>query len=211
VAAPGHRPELHNDLERWIEAARGGSVEALGRLLEACRQYLLLVANRELAVDLQAKGGASDLVQETFLEAQRDFGLFQGHTEAELLAWLRQVLLHNLANFARQYRGTDKRQIDREVSLDQSDPQGGPPRDVAADTPSPSGWAVRNEQAEAVERALERLPEDYLQVILLRHREQRSFEEIGHLMNRSAEATRKLWSRAIEQLQRELTPPHEHS
>src|SRR5437899_2062269 len=91
---------------RWLPAARTGSTEALGQLLEACRGYLLLIAQRELAPDLQAKGGASDLVQETFLKAQRHFAGFQGDSEGELKAWLRQLLLNNLADFTRLYRAT---------------------------------------------------------------------------------------------------------
>src|SRR5262245_5783304 len=109
-----------------LAAARAGSHEALGEALEACRRYLLLVAQRELAPELQAKGGASDLVQQTFLEAQRDFPRFAGTTEAELLAWLRCILLHNLGKFSRQYRGTQKRGLEREVTLDGDSAAGGP-------------------------------------------------------------------------------------
>src|SRR5438445_4152014 len=61
---------LPEDFDRWLSAARDGSRDALGRVLEACRRYLLFVARHELNEDLQAKGGASDLVQETFLEGQ---------------------------------------------------------------------------------------------------------------------------------------------
>src|SRR5436190_23322173 len=100
---------------QWLPAARAGSTEALGQLLEACRGYLLLIAQQELDPNLRAKGGASDLVQETFLKAQRHFGRFQGDSEVELLAWLRRLLLNNLANFARQYRDTNKRRLGREV------------------------------------------------------------------------------------------------
>ena len=106
---------------RWLPEARAGSPEALGRLLEACRRYLLLVAERELDPALRPKGGASDLVQETFLEAQRDFAGFRGRSQPELRAWLRQILRNNLANFHRRFRDADKRRLDREVSLDRSD------------------------------------------------------------------------------------------
>src|SRR5262249_21485567 len=92
------------DAAQWLPAARQGSREALGRLLEACRDYLLLVANKELDPQLQPKGGASDLVQQTFLEAQRDFARFAGNSEEELLAWLRRLLLNNLGDFTRRYR-----------------------------------------------------------------------------------------------------------
>src|SRR5260370_36810440 len=89
-----------------LEAARSGSPEALGQALEACRGYLLMVARGELDPDLRAKEGPSDLVQETFLEAKRDFVQFQGAIGAELLACLRRVLLNNVANFTRRYPTT---------------------------------------------------------------------------------------------------------
>ncbi|HKB02640.1 MAG TPA: sigma-70 family RNA polymerase sigma factor [Gemmataceae bacterium] len=197
-------PRSSPDAAQWLSAARGGSREALGRLLEACRDYLLLVANQELDVDLRAKGGASDLVQQTFLEAQRDFGAFQGASEEELLAWLRRLLVHNLADFARRYRGTGKRRAEREVALEGDSAAAGPAAGLAADTPSPSGRAVAREEDEGLERALARLPEDYRTVIVLRYREERSFEEIGQLIDRSPNAARKLWLRAVERLRAEL-------
>src|SRR2546423_1075372 len=102
---------------RYLAAARAGSNEALGQALEVCRAYLLRIANDGLDAALRAKGGASDLVQETFLEAQRDFPRFNGTSDAEWKAWLRQLLVHNAANFARRYRGTGKRRADRAVPL----------------------------------------------------------------------------------------------
>jgi RNA polymerase sigma-70 factor (ECF subfamily) len=185
-----------------IVAARAGSSEALGQLLETCRRYLLIVADRHLDPQLRPKAGASDLVQQTFMEAQRDFARFQGTTEAELLAWLSQLLQNNVANFARGLRGTHKRDILREVALPGSDStaaHSGP----AAQMPSPSAQAMEHEQAEALERALARLPADYRQVLALRFQEQRSFEEIGRLLQRSPDAARKLWARAIERLRQE--------
>jgi RNA polymerase sigma-70 factor (ECF subfamily) len=192
---------------QWLPAARAGSSTALGQALEACRAYLLTVANRQLDAELQAKGGPSDLVQETFLEAQRDFARFHGDSGAELLAWLRQLLLHNLANFKRRYRGTGKRQVGREVVLQSDTPSGDLGGGVAADTPTPSKQAAAEEQAQAVERALQRLPDNYRQVILWRYREGRSFAEIAQLMGSSENAVRKLWFRGIERLQREMDEP----
>jgi len=193
-----------NDVARWLPAARAGSREALGQAFEAYRAYLLLIANRQIDPELRAKGGASDLVQETFLEAQRDFARFGGNSPAELQAWLRQLLLHNLANFARRYRETNKRQVAREVALPEETPSGEQGPGLPADTPSPSGQAIAHEQAAAVERALKQLPEDYREVITLRYQEGRSFEEIAHRLQRSENAARKLWFRAIEHLQQAL-------
>ena len=190
------------DVVRHLAAARAGSRDALGRALEICRKYLLLVAEKELDPDIRAKGGASDLVQETFLEAQRDFGKFRGATEAELLGWLRQMLVNNIANFTRRYRGTGKRDMAREAALPPGDPSGDP-FPLTSPERTPSSQAIEREQAESLHRALERLPEDYRRVIVLRHLEHRSFQEIGQLMERSAQAARKLWLRAMAQLRDE--------
>lgn len=194
-----------DSMAECIEAARNGSPEALGRLMEICRQYLLLVANQEINAELRPKGGASDLVQETFLEAQRDFAGFRGGNERELMSWLRQILLHNVANFSRQYRQTEKRQLSREISLG-GDESGARfvHRNYPAKALSPVASAVQSEERLILERALSRLPTHYAQVIEMRHQEGRSFEEIGVALNRSADAVRKLWSRAIELLQDEL-------
>jgi RNA polymerase sigma-70 factor, ECF subfamily len=199
--------EPHGDASRYLPAARAGSNEALGQALEGCRGYLLHVAERELDPALRAKGGASDLVQQTFLEAQRDFAHFHGDTEAELLAWLKHLLRHNLGKFARAYRDTQKRGVGRETPLEADGSSAERGGGLAADTPTPSGLAMQRERDEALERALERLPEDYRRVITLRYREERSFEEIGQLMQRSADAARKLWARAVERLQDELEAP----
>jgi RNA polymerase sigma-70 factor (ECF subfamily) len=180
-----------------IATAHHGSKEALGQLLEGYRQYLLLVAQRHLDPDLQGKVGASDVVQDTFLEAYRDFGRFQGETEGEVMAWLRRLLLNNLANLSRQYRQTGKRQLGREVSLGDRAEKSSQLVDAAH---PPDAQAIAWEEDQELQQALERLPEHYRQVIRWRHQEQRSFEEIGQALGRTAEAARKLWARAVEQL-----------
>jgi RNA polymerase sigma-70 factor (ECF subfamily) len=189
------------DVGRWLEKARGGCNDALGQALEACRVYLLLIAGEELDPELRGKGDASDLVQETFLEAQRDFARFQGATPKEWRAWLRRLLLNNVADFGRRYRATTKRDAALELSLDDS---GGPVRDLAAADTTASGHAIAREESEALHAALARLPEDYRRVILLRYQEQLSFEEIGSQLGRTPNAARMLWLRAVDRLRQEI-------
>ena len=179
----------------WIAAARDGSSDALGQLLETCRQYLLLVANQELNPNIQAKVGASDVVQETFMKAQRHFDCFTGGTEAELLAWLRRILLNNLANMTRHYQQTAKRSARTEVTLPAAMLRG---NEMPVD--SPSRQAIAREEDGELQRALQELPEHYRQIIVWRNWENRSFTEIGRDLGRTQQAARKLWARAIEQL-----------
>ena len=161
------------------------------------------MAEKELGADLRAKAGASDLVQETFLEAQRDFARFQGGSRGEFRFWLLRILMHNVRAFTRLYRDTDKRCIAREVGLGVTSGNAGPIYDVAASTASPSAKVVAREHSLAVKAALEKLPEDYRRVIRLRYEEKLSFEQIGREMARSPEAARKVWARAMDCLRDE--------
>ena len=190
----------------WFDKAHRGSPEALGHVLELCRRYLLQIANSELDSHLQAKLGASDVVQETFLEAQRIFDRFDGNSPDELRAWLRAILLNKLADQDRHYRGTAKRNLGKEVGIGSSDVGSSDvgPADPAASTPSPSNLLMQEERAVALTAALERLPAHYRQVIVWRQIEDLSFEEMAGRLDRSVDAVRKLWWRAIQQLQEEL-------
>lgn len=187
----------------WLPAARAGSLEALGQLLEACRGYLILIAQRELGAELQAKGGASDLVQETLLEALQGFDRFRGETGDDLRQWLRRLLLNNLIDFTRQYRATEKRELGREAILAHgtSSADAVP---VQANLPSPSDVLMAREEAEAMWQAVGRLPEDYRRAIVWRFREGRSFDDIGAALGLTANAARKLVMRAVERVQLEL-------
>lgn len=168
----------------------------LGQHLEAERRYLLSIANSELAGDLQAKGGASDIVQEVFLEAARDIHGFAGKGPLEFRGWLKQILLHNLSNFRRLYRDRKKRSVDREVAVDVCTLS-----QISGPDPSPSRILMRAELEGAIKGVRDSLPEDYRKVIELRSIQRLPFDEVAERMNRSIGATRKLWCRAVETLE----------
>jgi RNA polymerase sigma-70 factor (ECF subfamily) len=201
-----------NDSSNWSNAASSfqspagvpcASANEVGELIEGCRQYLLVIAEAELGNDLRVKAGASDLVQETFLEAQRAFDQFHGDSRDELLAWLRQILLHRLAKLGRCYRRTQKRELSRECQpLESSQALLNYLYDSEATTPS--GHAAKTEQSAIVQQALDRLSPDYRTVVLLRHRDHLKFSEIAARLDRSADAVRMLWCRAINRLAQEL-------
>jgi RNA polymerase sigma-70 factor (ECF subfamily) len=200
VTAPASQPQFSREFVRWLAAARSGSAEAIGRLLEGCRQYLLLVANEELPSDLRPKIAASDLVQDTFLKAHEHFAQFRGGTPDQLFAWLRRILLNDLANCNRDYFQTGKRQLSREVPLADT-PPANLQNALASEADSPRAQLLAQEKADALDRALEKLSKDYRDAILWRSRDGLPFEEIGRRLDRSERAARKLWVRAIERLQ----------
>jgi RNA polymerase sigma-70 factor (subfamily 1) len=191
------------ELEAWIEAARQGDREALGRALSSVRDYLLFVANDGLQPALQAKATASDLVQDTFLQAQRCVQQFRGRTASEWRHWLRSILISNIAQDRRRL-ATAKRQVQREETV----PEQMPLEDAQhVDTPS-RNLALRELETALVE-GLNRIPDHCREVIIWHHREQLSFEEIGRRYGISAEAARKRWKRALGRLRKELGPSHD--
>jgi RNA polymerase sigma-70 factor (ECF subfamily) len=192
------------DLEQDLRAARGGSRDAIGQLLEAYRPYLLDVAQRELAEELRAKVGVSDLLQETYLEAYQAFPAFRGRTDAELRAWLQRILVNNATNLSHRFRSTAKRRLDLEHSLDGGPRGPGLAAELSAGDGTPGSQAIAHEEDRILEEALARLPEDYRRVILLHHRESLDFAEVSRRLGRSEAATRKLWARAVERWRLEV-------
>ena len=161
------------------------------------------MANQELAVEVRAKVGPSDVVQETMLLAQENFDQFAGQTDAELFGWLRRIMLNQLADEKKKYR-RQKRDVAREMPMHGDSRTGVPPMDFPGDFVTPGTRAIAEEQTETVMRALQRLPDDSRQAIVLRSLERLSFAEVGKQLGRSEDAARKLWSRAVERLQQEL-------
>jgi len=179
---------------------------ALGPRLESYRGYLTVLARLQIGRRLQGKVDPADVVQETFLHAVRDFPHFRGSSDQEFASWLRQILAARLADLLRRYCGTQSRDVRLEqalqVELDQSSQlldQG-----LAAPLSSPSQQAVRHEQATWLAQALERLPEDYREVLVLHHLEACGFPEVARRMGRSVEAVKKLWARALARLRQSV-------
>jgi RNA polymerase sigma-70 factor (ECF subfamily) len=187
-----------------LSAARGGDAGALGQLLNAYRPFLLAMATAQFDSDLKAKAGPSDVVQETFVDAQRDFPNFKSGTEAQFRIWLYTLLMNNLADLRKRYLRTAKRQVRRERPLNASDSKRLLHSLADADGRSPSNAAISREEHARINAALERLTPAYRQIIILRSKERRSFAHIAALIGKSPDAARMLWQRAIARLRREL-------
>jgi RNA polymerase sigma-70 factor (ECF subfamily) len=190
-----------SQIAKWLADARDGSDEALGHLLEAFRPFLLGLARQRVRADLKHRLGFSDVVQDTYEDALKAFPRFDGESEDDLRKWLRRILVTNVAqSYAQAHR--QKRDIGSEVPILKL------PGVEAVDGPGPASegagsGARARAQDEALQQALSQLGEDYREIIQLHHYERLTFAEAGERLGRSEDATRKLWSRAIDAL-REL-------
>jgi RNA polymerase sigma-70 factor (ECF subfamily) len=201
-----HRPVDSNTL---VDRAKAGDQQAVSDLLGLYRNYMLLLARVHIDSNLQAKADPSDLVQETFLMAARDFPQFRGETEAEFVAWLRQILANTGAAMIRRYKGTRSRELGREQQferqLDQSSMVLG--RLIAGPDSSPSRIAARREAAVVLADALTRLPDDYREVLVLFHLEGLSLGDVANRMGRTVSSVRGLRTRAALKLRTLLKEP----
>lgn len=195
--------ESKSGLQAYLELARNGDEAAKDRLFAACRSYVALLAQTSVEKRLQAKMDASDLVQQTFLDAHRDFQTFSGQTGQEWLAWLRKILAHNAGDAFRHF-GAARRQSRREVSLhqDQSNSHDSVPAgiDPPAVIDTPSQIVMQHEQELLLAEAVSRLADDYRQIIVLRNIQRLPFDEVARIMNRSRPAAQMLWMRALQKL-----------
>jgi RNA polymerase sigma-70 factor (ECF subfamily) len=178
---------------------------AEGELLERFRPYLRLLARLQIGPRLQGKADASDLVQQTLLEAYRSRDRRTAGSEAQVAAWLRAILARQAAHLVRDL-GRDRRDVRREQSLEQTLAESSAclGRWLAADGPSPSDEAGRRERAVRVAAALEQLPEAQREAVVLHYWQGLSLAEIGSRLDRSVSAVAGLLQRGLRELRRRL-------
>jgi RNA polymerase sigma-70 factor (ECF subfamily) len=182
-----------------------GDPGALGQLLEAQRASLHRLAERQLNRRIAARAAASDIVQQTFLEACRSFPQFAGQDIRELVAWLHRILDHKIAGAIRNHAQLQKRSVGRERSIDDSHGGGASLKeDLDANATSPSQKAIRGEDAERLAHALAVLPDDQREAVRLRHLEGWALADIAEHFGRTPAATAGLIKRGMKALRRHL-------
>ena len=173
--------------------------------LERFRPYLQLLAETQLHMELRNKVDASDVVQQTLLQAHAASDQFRGQCDAERAGWLRSILANVLCATTRHY-ARECRDVTREQSLaavEQSSFQ----LDLlvaASDSTSPSQALQRHEQAAALAAAILTLRTDQRQAILLKYWHERSLADIAAEMGKSPEAVAGLLYRGMQQLRKQL-------
>ena len=188
----------NDNVATLIQEARAGSGDALSKLIESVRTYLLLVATKETSPQLRAKVAASDVVQDACLLAHRRFETFRGSTEAELRAWMRTVLLNSLSDSRKKFLSSKRREVAREInSLEQE-------KLIHSPDLTPKSAALAREERQQLQHAMEQLSDNHRDVLRLRNWELLPFGEIGKQMGRSEDAARKLWSRALQELEKAM-------
>lgn len=200
--------QFSNTDSSWSPQSLQDDVQKLGCVLEQYRAYLRMLARSRLHQGLRGKVDPSDIVQEACVEAVRQICLFRGNSQAEFAGWLRGILADRIAKTARRYLGTQQRNLQLEMQFQREldEASGHLESCLSAGGATPSEIVAWNETTLELARAIESLPEDYQQVVLLRNLQGLSFPEIASAMDRSIDSVEKLWIRALLKLKQAMKP-----
>ncbi|MHC4933259.1 MAG: RNA polymerase sigma factor [Planctomycetota bacterium] len=171
-----------------LRAALAGDADARGSLLERLRPRLVLWSSTRMSPSLRSKLEPEDAAQEILLVLHRSLDQFKGGDERAFRAWLFTVAENRIRDLA-EHAGALKRK---------------PPLPMSFSQTSPSQAAIRTEMAGRMRRALEGLNEDYRRVIQLRRLEERDPAEVAEILNRTPNAARVLYCRAIQALREQM-------
>jgi RNA polymerase sigma-70 factor (ECF subfamily) len=173
----------------FVRAALVGDEVARSRLLERVRPRLVLWAATRMSGELRASYEPEDVAQEVLLAVHRDFERLAPRVDAEFLAWMFGIAEHRVRDLVDHLRAAKRR--------------GTPP--MPTQQPSPSSLAADQEEAIRLVRAIEKLPDDYREVVRLRRFEDRPASEVARIMCRSEGAIRVLYFRAVAALREQLS------
>lgn len=175
----------------------GGDPQLFNQLMQLMQPHILRLAERALSGRLRVRMAASDLTQETLISATREFPDFRGRTAAEFRAWLTRHFHSRLVDSLRHHRVAAIRRIDREECLADS---------TLPDERIPPDRSVANrEQRIVLLHAIQQLPDELRQIVLLRYRDQLPFEEIASLLMLSTATVWRRWIEALQILKNQLS------
>jgi len=189
-----------------IRLAAAGDREAMEELMAAHRLRLRQMVAVRLDGRMASRIDASDVVQESLMEATRRLPEYLEQPEVPFFVWLRQLAWQRLAQLYRFHFKAQRRSVEREVAeIPVSDESMLLFADrLAASGMAPSRHLRRRETQEQVRVALARLAPVDQEVLVLRHFEQLSTKEIAAVLKISEPAVRHRQRRALERLTREL-------
>lgn len=188
MARDAPEPDVH-----LLKRYREGDGEAFRTLFERHVDLLQQRIGRSLPNHLRRRLAVSDVLQETRIVAFERRADFEVRGEDGFRKWLLGIVEMKIREAIRRHDRTVKRSAHREVTRGQRLDTG---QFCGAD-PSPSEVAATSELVERARRALERLPDDYREVLRLTREEGLTLREAAVRMGRSPEAVRKLCGRAI--------------
>jgi RNA polymerase sigma-70 factor, ECF subfamily len=194
-----------------IAAARGGDADALGALLEQHRDRFRIIARVKLDSAVRGRIDPSDVIQQTFLAAKRDFHQFIGEASGQFEAWLNTILDHNVSNIIQFHARAQRRSVFRERRLNNQHDRESDSEPLPGNNSSPSQHLARIELREFVVKTLDQLPTAEKEAVRMRYLDDLSLDEIATQLDRSKQAVAGLLKRGLRRLRTEMAIENKES
>jgi RNA polymerase sigma-70 factor, ECF subfamily len=201
-----------NELEYstyWIDHLRKGGQTALAEAFMAQRARLRRMVCLRMDRRVARRIDASDVLQETYLEASQRLDEYLAEPRVSLFVWLRFLAAQRLMGIHRQHLGTQKRDVRQEMTLawhaKSGDDSHAPGDGLLAAITSPSMAAVRHETQAQLLDAVDGLDPQDREILALRHYEQLSNREAAEELGITTAAASKRYIRALERLKGSLS------
>lgn len=191
--------KLDNETMQLLQQVRAGRGGAFEKLFDRHRAYLTRVVGLRLDGRIRSRVDTSDVVQETYVEALRRFDDYVERPPLPFRLWLRQIACDQSLKARRRHRQTDRRTVDRELSL----PERSSlllARQLCGKVATPSEELKQAETARRVREAVEHLPDHECDVVVMRHYEGLSNQEIATVLRVKAATVSKRHGRAMLRL-----------
>ncbi len=198
------------ETEGLLNQARQGEAEAVERLLAVHREPLRRMIGLRLDPALAARIDASDIVQDVLLEAHRRLSDYLRNPVMPFHLWLRHIAKDHVIDAHRRHRQAQRRSLDREQPLVPAALADHSSYELAGQLldqePTPASAAIRRELQRRLDGAIANLEEDDREVILMRHGEQLSNQEVAASLGLTEAAASMRYLRAVRRLRAALLP-----
>jgi RNA polymerase sigma-70 factor, ECF subfamily len=187
-----------------LERVKNGDASAFEGLFKRHRAQLHKAIAMRMDRRVAARVDASDVIQETYMEAVKRLPSYLQQEEMPFYLWLLWIAREKVLGLHRRHLGAAKRTVKHEVPLMPVDSSAELVSGLIGRLPSPSQEFAKAELAERLRQAMERLDDDDRDLIIWRHFEQLSTRDMAMLLNITAAAANKRYLRAVEQLRKFL-------
>jgi RNA polymerase sigma-70 factor (ECF subfamily) len=179
--------------------ARGGSDAAMNALFEACGPRLLSLIRLRMGSSLRAQMESGDLLNATLMRAFQSFDDSKASSHPSLMAWLSRIA-ENVIRDQVDYQQAQRRDRRKEAALS------GELQALQSRLRSQTGQLLADERQEELEAAIEALPHEQREVVILRQLEELPYAEIGARLGKSADSCRMMLARAMATLTLSMRP-----
>ena len=197
--------------EELLAGVKEGDASAVNQLMERHRDSLRRIVQLRLDQKIQRRIDVSDVVQDVLIEANRRLSDYVANPQMPFHLWLRQIAQDRIIDAHRRHRGSAKRSVDKERPLAVPSADDRSTMDLAAQLCdrelTPAAAVAQAEMARCVERAISQLPDQDCEIIIMRHYEQLSNQEVAQALSLTEPAASMRYLRAIRRLRELMAEP----